>query len=105
MAGGQVNITIADGGSATIIVPGSTVQLVLGCSDIGTTNQIIATRTPATLLTNFGYGPLTEAAGMAAAAGGTVLAMKVPSNTAGAILLPTYGGGAITTASNTTPIT
>jgi hypothetical protein len=83
MAGGQVSITVADGGSATIIVPGSSTQLVIGCSSSGTANQIVATRTPATLQANFGSGPLVEAAALACLQGGTVLAMKVPSASAG----------------------
>lgn len=91
-AGGSVNITIVDGGSATLVVPGSSVQLVLGCCSAGTTNQIISTRTPATLTTNLGVGPLVEAAGLTALAGGTVLAMKVPSAVAGTLGTVTHTG-------------
>ena len=81
--GGQANITIIDGGSATIIVPGSSLQLVIGCCSSGTVNQIIATRTPATLQSYLGYGPLVEAAGLVCLAGGTVLAIKCASAVAG----------------------
>lgn len=82
-SGGFVNITIVDGGSASIIVPGASVQLVIGCAAQGPTASIVATRSPATLLTTFGYGPLTEAAGLACGAGGTVLAIRAATNTAG----------------------
>ena len=109
-AGGNVNITIVDGGSATIIVPGSNVQLVIGCCAGGVPNQIVATRSSSTLQQNFISGPLVEAAGMACAAGGTVLAMKCPSNTAGTATTPVSVGsgtsvvtvqGSVTLASTT----
>lgn len=93
-AGGQVNITIVDGGSATLVVPGSSVQLVLGCCSSGTANQIIATRTPSTLTTYLGVGPLVEAAALTCLAGGTVLAMKIPGAVAGSAgTVTTVGGG------------
>ncbi len=82
-SGGNVNITVADGGSASIIVPGSSVQLVIGCSSLGTAGQIVATRNPATLASSFGSGPLCEAAALTCLAGGTVLAIKATTNAAG----------------------
>lgn len=100
--GGNVSITIADSGSASIIVPGSSTQLVIGCSSSGTVGQIVATRTPATISTNFGTGPLVEAAGLACAAGGTVLAMRATSNAAGSVLAPATS--TISTASSASPI-
>ena len=94
MAGGNVNITISDGGSASIIVPGSSVQLVIGCSASGTVGQIVATRSPATLLSTFGPGPLTEAAALSCLAGGTVLAIKATTATPGSAgSVTTTGGG------------
>lgn len=83
MSGGNVNITIVDGGSASIIVPGASVQLVIGCSSSGTVGQVVATRSPATLSSTFGQGPLPEAAALACLAGGTVLAIRAATNTAG----------------------
>ncbi len=82
-SGGNVNITVADGGSASIIVPGSSTQLVIGCSSLGTANSITVTRNPATLTSSFGSGPLCEAAALACLAGGTVIAVKCATNAAG----------------------
>ena len=94
MAGGNVNITITDGGSASIIVPGSSVQLVVGCSSSGTAGQLVATRNPATLQSMFGYGPLVEAAALPCLAGGTVIAIKAATATpGGASSVTTTGGG------------
>jgi uncharacterized protein DUF2586 len=90
--GGNVNITISDGGNASIIVPGASVQLVIGCCAGGVVGQTIATRNPATLLSSLGYGPLTEAASLAAGAGGLVLAIKAASNTAGTSTAVTFTG-------------
>ena len=80
---GNVQITILDGGGAAVVVPGASTMLVMGCCSAGTAYQIIATQNPNTLLTNLGYGPLVEAAALVCQAGGTVLAMRLPSNTAG----------------------
>ena len=102
MAYGNATLTIADGGSATIVVPGSSVQLVIGCAVGGTANQVVATRSPSTLQTTFTGGPLVEAAALACLAGGTVLAMRAATNTKGSV----RGGTSlnITGASSTTPI-
>lgn len=81
--GGNVNVTISDGGSASIIVPGSSVQLVIGCSSSGTVGQIVATRSAQTLQANFGTGPLPEAAALSCLAGGTVLAIKAATASVG----------------------
>jgi hypothetical protein len=83
MAQGNVFITINDGGSATVSVPGSNVQVVIGCSSAGTAGVPVATKSPSTLQSSFGSGPLVEAAAMAVASGGTVIAMKAASNAAG----------------------
>lgn len=90
--GGQVNITVVDGGSASIIVPGSNVQLVLGCAVGGPTNQIVATQAPATLQTNFTGGQLPEAAALSALAGGTILAIRVATATPGTANTPVTTG-------------
>jgi hypothetical protein len=82
-SGGNVNVTVVDGGNASIIVPGSSVQLVIGCSSIGSTNQIVATRSASTLQSNLGGGPLVESAALTCLAGGTVIAIKCAQGTAG----------------------
>jgi len=81
---GDVLITINDGSASSVVVPSASVQLVIGTSSAGTAAQIVATRSPSTLQSSLGYGLLPEAAALAIAAGGTVLAMKATSNTAGA---------------------
>lgn len=101
-AGGQVNLTVSDGGSATVNIPGSSVQLVIGCSSLGTVGQIVATRSPTTLLNNLGVGPLPEAAGLAAGAGGLVIAIKAASSTSGAFLL--LATSSVSGATNVSPI-
>ena len=83
MSGGNVNITVVDGGSASIIVPGSSVQLVIGCCSTGTVGQLVATRSPATLQSIFGAGPLVEAAALTCLAGGTVIACRATTTTPG----------------------
>ncbi len=95
---GDVNLTIADGAAGTISVPAATLQVVLGCSSTGTANVVLATRQPTTLQTTYGYGPLPEAAAMTLAAGGTVLAMKIPTTVAGSIA----AGSALTVTAATT---
>lgn len=90
MASGQVNITIADGG-ATITIPQQALQVVLGCSSAGTattasTTNILATSEPGTVQSTYGYGPLVEACGLTIAAGGTVLAIKLPTVVAGEVV-------------------
>lgn len=83
MSSGNTFITLADNGAATVVVPGASTQLVIGCSSAGTPYQIVATQRASTLQAVFGYGPLVEAGGLACVAGGTVLAMSVPVTTAG----------------------
>lgn len=83
--GGNINIQVNDGGSASVVTPGASVQLVIGCSSSGTVNKLFVTRNASALATELGVGPLPEAAALACLAGGTVIAIKVPSNTAGAI--------------------
>ena len=101
MPTGNVQITILDGGGAAVVVPGAGTMLVMGCCSAGVDYQIIATQNPNTLLTNLGYGPLTEAAALVCQAGGTVLAMKLPSNTSGAY----QSGGVQFTGTGTSVVT
>lgn len=102
MTTGDVEITILDGGAA-VVVPGATVQVVIGTSSTGTAAQIIATQNPNTLVTNQGYGQMPEAAALSALAGGTVLAVKAATISAGSV----RGKGtavAIVSSTNATPI-
>ena len=103
MPAGNVTITVVDGGSAALVVPGASTQLVLGCCSSGVVNQIVASKTPATFANTFGSGPLPEYCGLAALAGGTILGMKVPSATGGSIgtLTTTGGGTSVVTATGT----
>jgi hypothetical protein len=98
---GDVILTIADGG-ATIAVPAANLQFVLGCCDSGTAYDILATRQTSTLLSTFGYGPLSEAGGMAIRDGATLLAMRIPTTTAGAIAKKT--ATAVSGATAATPV-
>jgi hypothetical protein len=93
MPTGDVQITIQDSGAGSVVVPQSSVQVVIGCSSAGTANQVVATRSLATLQSQFGYGPLPEAAALAALAGGTVLAVKAATATAGTVSTVTTTGG------------
>jgi len=92
MSSGDVFITIADNAGAQIQVPQSSVQVVIGVSSAGTTNTVVATRSPATLQSTFGYGPLVEAASYACNAGGLVLAIRVPTVTLGTASTVTFTG-------------
>ena len=104
MPTGDVEITIIDGGAA-VVVPGASVQVVIGCSASGTAEQVVATQNPNTLKTNFGIGPMPEAGALSALNGGTILAMKAEEVTPGSIRGDgTAVGGDITAATNTTPI-
>jgi len=96
---GNVNITIVDNGGSSILVPASSVQVVIGCSSAGTVNQIVATRSLTTLASTFGTGPLPEAAGLAILRGATVIAIRATSNTAGAAgtVVTTGTGTSVTT--------
>ncbi len=100
---GDVELTILDGGAA-VVVPSNTVQAVVGCSSSGTAAQVVATRNINTLISVFGYGPLVEAAALVIAKGGTVLAVKTPSNTAGAagtVTSTALGGTSVVTVTGT----
>jgi hypothetical protein len=82
MPTGDVVVVVSDGG-AGVTAPLSSVQAVLGISSAGTNYQIVASRNVATFASSLGYGPLTEAAALKAAAGILVLAVKVPLTTKG----------------------
>lgn len=80
---GDVELTILDGGAA-VVVPSATVQVVLGTAQSGTVGQVVATRNGNTLKEVFTEGPLVQAGAMTIARGGTVLAVRLASATAGA---------------------
>jgi hypothetical protein len=101
---GDVEITINDGSAGAVVVPATTIQVVIGCSTSGTPGAVVATRSPQTLRNTFGYGPLVEAAALACLSGGTVLAMRAATVTAGTILASPSAAKTITTASNASPI-
>lgn len=98
---GEVTLTIADGG-ATITLPAVGVQVVMGCSSAGSSGTVLATNNANTLTSTCGVGPLCEAAALTIAAGGTVLAMKLPTVTAGAVV--SGAAKTITGATNADPI-
>jgi hypothetical protein len=79
---GDVELSILDGGGA-VVVPGQSVQVVIGTSSSGTAATVVATRSITTLVSTFGYGPLVEAAALCILAGGTPLCVKATSNTVG----------------------
>ncbi len=80
---GDVVITIVDGG-ASVVVPGTSVQVLIATATSGTVASIVATQSPKTLQSTFTSGPLVECGAMACRAGGTVLAMRAATDTAGA---------------------
>lgn len=82
MPTGDVTITIIDGGAA-IVVPGGTVQAVIGTAETGPVATVVATANPNTLDSTFGVGKLREAGALAILAGGTVLAVRCATVTAG----------------------
>lgn len=82
---GDVSIAVVDGQAGVSTVPSQTVQAVLGCAVAGTNYQVVPTAQNSTLKSTFTGGPLPETAGLVIQAGGTVLAVKVPTATTGVI--------------------
>jgi hypothetical protein len=101
---GDVIISVADGGGSAVVVPGSSVQVKIGCANQGTDYAIVATRSLKTLTDTFDGGPLVEAAGLAILAGAVCICIKVPTNTAGYVQGSANPTVAISTASTATPI-
>lgn len=91
-ASGEVFITINDGAGGVANVPAASVQLVISCAVSGTVNQIVATQSPQVLQSTFTAGPLLEAAALVCLGGGTVLAMRVPTQTKGTATSVTHAG-------------
>lgn len=84
MPTGDVELTVLDGGAGVVVVPASSVAVVIGASSAGTAATVVATRNANTLATAVGYGPAVDQSGMIIAAGGTVLFMKSATTTPGA---------------------
>jgi len=84
MTTGDVELTILDGGAGVVVVPASSVQVVIGACSGGVAAQVVPTRNANTLTNTVGSGPGVEAAALAIAAGGTVLFMKAATTTPGA---------------------
>jgi hypothetical protein len=113
MSGGDLTITINDGGpNAPINVPSSSLRVLIGClltttaswassgaNPAAAVNQIVSATQPAQLAPYFVGGKLLEAAGLDCAAGATVLAIGVPVVTAGvasAVVASVTGGSTST---------
>lgn len=101
---GDVQITVLDGGGSNVVVPSSSVQVVMGCASAGVDLQIVATRSPKTLADVFTGGPMPEAAGLSVNAGGTVLAIKLPTVTAGKVRGSDRAALTVSAATVATPI-
>ena len=101
---GDVEITILDGAAGVVVVPASTVQVVIGVATAGVIAGIVATRSLQTLLSQFTSGPLVEAAALTIQNGGTVLAMRATTATAGTIRGLTQVVPAITGTDTSSPI-
>ena len=104
MAVGYANVNLIDNGGAAVVVPNGQIQVVFGVSSTGTIGQVVATKSPSTLASIFGWGPLPEAASLTCLGGGTVLAVRLTANTAGALsaVTTTQGTGASLGTSTTT---
>ncbi len=80
---GDVELTVLDNSAGVVVVPASSVQVVLGPCDGGTANLCVASRDPNALLTACGGGPGVDQAAMTIAAGGTAIFVKTATTTPG----------------------
>lgn len=83
MTTGDVELTIIDAGGGTVVVPSSSVCVVIGTCSAGTAATIVASRDPNSLKTAVGIGPAVELAAHLISKGATVLFMKAATITAG----------------------
>ena len=91
---GNVQISIVDnGGSSNILVAAPTVIAVAGCSSAGTVGQFVSTRSALTIVSSFGYGPLSELCALLISKGATVIASKLAKGSAGTATAVTHTGG------------
>lgn len=100
---GEVQISVNDSGAGIVSVPAASVQAVIGTAASGTAGTVVVTKSLTTLSTTFLAGPLLELAGQVVQAGGTVLAVRAATVTAGAIrgAGTAVGGGVAGAASGT----
>jgi hypothetical protein len=81
----DVTIEVEDGGLGILPATADDVSAVIGCSSQGDTFKILATTEIDALVEEYGDGPLVEAAAFSIqATGAPVLAVRCPSDTAGA---------------------
>lgn len=93
MVANDVNITIEDGALGVLPTPTDQIHAVIGCTSIGTAQQIFSSATVKALVDNFGYGPAVEAAALSIQqSGAPVLFIKVASSTPGAAGAVTHVG-------------
>lgn len=99
----DVKFTVLDNAQATPVAPPANTAVLIGCSSEGTPFQVVSTRSPSTLATTFGTGPLPEAAALVCQKGGTAICIKVPSATPGsqkAVAHSGTGSSTVTTTGN-----
>jgi hypothetical protein len=101
---GDAQLTVLDGGGSAVNVPSSNVHVIMGCAQSGTDFQIVATRSPKTILGVFGAGIMPECAGLTVNAPGVALCMKLPSTTAGSVRGASASPINIASSTNANPI-
>ncbi len=83
MPTGDVEIAILDNAGAVVVVPQSSVCVVIGTCSAGTAAQVVASRDPNSLKTAVGTGAAVDLAALLISVGATVLFMKAAQTTAG----------------------
>lgn len=93
---GDVELTVLDGGAGVVVVPASSVAVVVGTCEGGTAGQVLASQDPNALFAAAGRGPGVDLAALVIAAGGTALFMKAATTDPGVASAVTQtGGGAV----------
>lgn len=101
----DVNIEVLDGGIGNIPTSGDEVHAVIGNSTLGVDGSIVATRSIENLIAARGYGRGVQAAAFAIAqTGKTVLYIKAPDATPGAVIGAAAAAVNIASSTNATPI-
>lgn len=106
MAIPNVNVSILDGALGLSAGSSDRTQVKIGCSSAGTANVLTSVSSISDLVTQFGHGPMVEAAArVLAIAGGPVYCMKVVSDVAAvaAAVSATQTGTATLTLAGATP--
>ncbi len=83
MPTGDVEIAILDNGAGVVVVPQSSVAVVIGCCSAGTAAQVVASRDPNQLSSAVGFGPAVDLSALLISMGATVLFMKAATTTVG----------------------